>query len=88
LVVYWLNLLCLGAMLFISGRYARRANLLSDEGTADVLAAAERRIVIYQMLYTFGALLCIVNTYLSIAFIVLLELNSVIAPRIRLLNRF
>lgn len=88
LVIYWLNLLLLGAMLFASGRYSRRANLLSEEGTAEVLAAAERRIVIYQMLYAFGALLCIINTYLSIAFIVLLELNSVIAPRIRLLNRF
>ena len=35
----------------------------------------------------FGALLCIINTYVSIVFIVLVQLNYVIAPRIRPLDR-
>jgi len=35
----------------------------------------------------FGALLCVVNTFVSIVFIVLVQLNYVIAPRIRLLYR-
>jgi hypothetical protein len=47
-----------------------------------------RRIVVAQALYGFGALLCVVNTYLSIGFIVLMQLNFAIAPRIRFLSRF
>ena len=35
----------------------------------------------------FGALLCLVNTYWSIGFIVLLQLNYAIAPRLGLLAR-
>jgi hypothetical protein len=50
-------------------------------------SAVERRIVIAQALYALGALLCVVNTYWSIAFIVLVQLNYVIAPRIRPLYR-
>ena len=88
LLVYWLNLLFLGVMLFRSWRYAQRTGLLKEEVTAEICSATERRIVIYQALYAFGALLCVVSTYLSIVFIILLQLNSAIAPRIRLLDRF
>ena len=88
LLVYWLNLLFLGVMLFRSWRYAQRTGLLKEEVTAEICSATERRIIIYQALYAFGALLCVVNTYLSIVFIILLQLNSAIAPRIRLLDRF
>lgn len=48
----------------------------------DVPAAIKRRIVIAQALYAFGALLCIVSNYWSIAFIVLVQLNYAVAPRI------
>lgn len=87
LVVYWLNIFLLGAVLFVSWRYAQRAGLLKDETTEELRSATERRIVIAQALYAFGALLCVVNTYASIVFIVLVQLNYVIAPRIRLLYR-
>ncbi len=87
LVVYWLNLL-LGVMLFMGWRYAQRAGLLKEEVTAEICAASERRIIIYQSLYALGALLCVINTYVSILFLVLVQLNSVIAPRIRPLDRF
>ncbi|HVO42347.1 MAG TPA: hypothetical protein VMT34_06980 [Aggregatilineales bacterium] len=33
--------------------------------------------------YAFGALLCIFNTYWSIVFIVLVQLNAALAPRVR-----
>lgn len=88
LFVYWLNLLFLGVMLYTSIRYAARAGLLKDETTPETRAANIRRIVTYQALYAFGALLCIISTYVSIAFIVLLQLNSMLAPRIRFLDRF
>ena len=81
-VVYWLNLLLLGAMLFVSVRYAWRAKLMKDDATAEIRSAHERRILSYQVLYAVGALLCVINTYVSIIFIVLLQLNSVFAPRL------
>jgi uncharacterized membrane protein len=88
LVIYWLNLLVLGVVLYFSWRYAERNDLLKPEATPEVGKLHKRRVITYQALYAFGALLCIFNTYVSIAFIVLLELNSVIAPRIWPLDRF
>jgi uncharacterized membrane protein len=87
LVVYWFNILLLGVTLFASWRYAYRAGLLKDDTTAEQRLATERRIIVAQALYAFGALLCIISTYVSIVFIVLLQLNYAIAPRIRPLYR-
>jgi len=87
LVVYWLNIVLLGAMLFVSWQYARHAQLMKDDVTKEIFAANERRIVIAQSLYAFGALLCIINTYVSIGFIVLVQLNYAIAPRFGRLDR-
>jgi hypothetical protein len=49
--------------------------------------AIKRRILIAQALYAFGAALCLINTYWSISFIVLVQLNFAIGPRIRALSR-
>lgn len=87
LVIYWLNIFLLGLMLFIAWKYAEHTGLIKDEVTAEMRSAVVRRIVIAQALYAFGALLCIFSTYVSIAFIVLVQLNYAIAPRIRLLYR-
>jgi len=86
LVAYWANILLLGAVLFVSWRYARRAGLLQEEITYQKQCAMERRIVVAQALYAFGACLCLVNTYLSIAFIVLVQLNFTLAPRLPFLS--
>jgi uncharacterized membrane protein len=87
LVTYWFNIFLLGTVLFISLRYAHSAGLFKDEMTAEVRTALEQRIVIAQALYAFGAILCIFNTYWSIAFILLVQINYAIAPRIRPLDR-
>ena len=87
MAVYWLNLFALGVMLFISLRYADRAGLMSDETTEGMRAALRRRIVVYQALYALAALTCVINTYLAIGLLVALQLNSVIAPRIGILDR-
>ncbi|HZS90865.1 MAG TPA: TMEM175 family protein [Chloroflexota bacterium] len=87
LVVYWLNILLLGAVLFASLRYASHKGLLKSEVSEEMRSAAERRIVVAQALYAFGALLCIISTHLSIAVIVLVQLNYAIAPRVRALYR-
>jgi uncharacterized membrane protein len=87
LVVYWFNLFILGAVLFASLRYAQRAGLTAPEQTDATRAAMERRIVRYQALYLVAVALCVFSTYLSIALLVLLQLNSAIAPQIRPLDR-
>lgn len=83
LVIYWANILVLGIFLYASLGYACRAKLLKEDTTDEVAHALQRRIVIAQGLYAVGALLCLINTYWSIGFIVLVQLNYVIAPRIR-----
>jgi uncharacterized membrane protein len=86
LIAYWANILLLGVVLFGSWRYARRTGLLREEITHDNQCAVERRIVVAQALYAFGACLCLVNTYVSIAFIVVVQLNFALAPRLPYLS--
>ena len=88
MVIYWVNLVMLGSLLFASIRYGKHAGLLTPEATREVIAASERRIVVYQLLYAASILLCVFNTYIAIGVLVLLQLNSVIAPRIGPLKRF
>jgi hypothetical protein len=47
------------------------------------VAAIERRIIRAQVLYAFGAALCVINRYWSIAFIFLVQLNHALVPRLR-----
>jgi uncharacterized membrane protein len=87
LLCYWANILLLGFVLYWSWLYANRAGLIKDDTPAEVRKAVERRILGAQALYALGAALCIVNTYASIVFIVLVQLNFAVAPRIRWLSR-
>ena len=82
LLVYWVNLLLLGGALYFTWVCALGLGLVRDDIPAAVAAAIKRRIVIAQSLYAFGALLCLVSTYVSIGFIVLVQLNYAIAPRL------
>lgn len=82
LLAYWLNILLLGAMLYLSWGCATHAKLIKDDMPPGVPAAICRRIVVAQSLYAFGALLCVFNTYWSIGFIVLVQLYYAIAPRL------
>jgi uncharacterized membrane protein len=81
LLVYWANILVFGLLLYASWGWATRAQLIKDDLIFSTRAAICRRIVIGQALYAFGALLCVVSTYLSIGFIVIVQLNYAIAPR-------
>ena len=87
LLYYWGNIVLLGVVLYLSWRYASRASLVKNDTSAEARKAVERRILGSQALYALGALLCVINTYLSIAFIVLVQLNFAVAPRIRWLSR-
>lgn len=86
--VYWLNLLALGLVLYPSWRWSVERGLARDDLTVEIRCALERRILIAQGLYAFGALLSFINTYWSIGFIVLVQLNFAIAPRVRPLSWF
>ena len=55
---------------------------MKPEVTPHLLAAMRRRIVLAQTLYALGAALCVISPYWSIGFIVLVQLNYAIAPRI------
>ena len=88
LLVYWADLLLLGAILYASWRCAVNGGLVKEDLSDEVRCAIERRILIAQGLYAFGALLCIFDTYWSIAFIVFWQLNFAIAPRVRWLSWF
>ena len=82
LLAYWANILVLGATLYFSWVCATGSGLVRDDITLHMASAIKRRIVIAQALYAFGALLCVVSTYWSITFIVLVQLNYAIAPRL------
>ena len=88
LLVYWSNIVLLGGVLYLAWRYASRAGLVKEDTSHDVGKAIERRILVAQALYALGAALCIVNDYASIAFIVLVQLNFALAPRLGFLSRF
>jgi uncharacterized membrane protein len=83
LLVYWCNILALGTILFSTWRYARCAHLIRPATAAHIVAVIDRRIVSAQCLYAFGAALCVINTYCSIVFIFLVQLNYALAPRFR-----
>lgn len=82
LLIYWGNILLLGALLYAAWRYAGREQLLSDAVTDDIRRGVRDRIVISQSLYAFGAALCVVNTYCSLGFIILVQLYYAVAPRL------
>jgi uncharacterized membrane protein len=87
LVIYWLNIVALGGTLWWSWQCVRDAGLLKGDAPPGIDSAVARRIVVAQSLYAFGALLSVFNTYFSIGFIILVQLNYVIAPRIGVLRR-
>ncbi len=89
LIIYWLNIVLLGATLFAGLLYGLRANLFREEGRREMADLMRGRILIAQALYAAATLLSVrFPTWVSIALIVLIQLNYVLAPRIPILNRF
>jgi len=87
LILYWLNFALLGAILYGAWIYAIRMGLLKPDAPPEVQALVKRRILVAQALYAIGAALVVFGTGVSIAFIVLVQLNFAIAPRIPWLSR-
>jgi uncharacterized membrane protein len=77
--IYWLNIFVPGAMLYWSWKYATRAGLTKADTPAEVSASICKRVVVAQSLYAGGAALCVINTWVSIVAIVLVQLNYALA---------
>jgi uncharacterized membrane protein len=88
LLLYWLNIVLLGAMLIGSWLYASRSELVKLDAPPDLNRLILGRVLVAQSLYAAGAALCFFSTYLSIGFIVLIQLNYAIAPRMSKLLRY
>lgn len=82
-----MNIFFLGLVLYLAWIHAERSGLVKAEAGPQVSRAIKRRIVVAQALYAFGALLCLLDPFWSIAFIVLVQLNFATAPRIPPLSR-
>jgi uncharacterized membrane protein len=80
-ILYWLNILLLGWLLYIHWNYAYKNDFILGEAKTleAVNIAIRKRIIVAQCLYFFGMLLCFVNTYLSISFIIAVQLNYAFA---------
>lgn len=85
LILYWLNILLLGTMLYMGRRYVSRAGLWKDEVTAEMRRAGYRRIVQAQAFYFVCILLSFVSTSLSIAAFIMVQANYAVLPWIRVL---
>jgi len=86
-LIYWLNILLLGACLYATWACAERAKLIREEANADISRAVKRRIVVAQSLYAIGALAGLLNVTLGITLILLVQLNYAIGPRLPILSR-
>jgi uncharacterized membrane protein len=81
LLIYWLNILAPGMMLYWSWKHATRHKLIKPDTPPEVSASICNRVVIAQSLYAAGAALCFLHVWVSIGAIVLVQLNYAIAPR-------
>ena len=84
-LVYWLNILLCGLSILACAIYAERAGLIKAEAPENFSRAYRRRVLIAQALYAVGAALGLISIPLGIGFIVLVQLNYAIAPRLPVL---
>ena len=87
--LYWLTIFLSGSALYAIWTYAERAGIIREGVGPEVGAAIRRRIAIAQLLYAAGFLISLLpsGTYPAIAWIVIVQLNFAIAPRIAFLHK-
>jgi uncharacterized membrane protein len=79
--VYWFNLFLIGIMLGRMLKYANKHNYFKTNiiEKNEIIKAIMLRGLVAQSLYAFGALLCFINTYLSITVLTVIQLFFVLA---------
>lgn len=86
--LYWLTIFLGGLVLLLTWTYAERAGLVRDGTGPEVGQAIRRRIFIAQTLYLIGFLIALpLGTIPALIFIVAVQLNYAIAPRLGILAR-
>lgn len=86
LVIYWLNIALMGLVLLTGIEYGLRAGLFAEEHRDSVARFFRRRVIGAQALYFVAMLLTFIDTHLSIAAFVVIQLNFVLAPPIPFLR--
>ena len=74
--IYWLNLFIIGVMLFSVFYYGLKHHLFQHHlgAESDIIQAMKKRGIVAQSLYAIGATLSFINTYLSIAMLIAVQL--------------
>jgi uncharacterized membrane protein len=87
--LYWLNIFLAGTALYVIWAHAERAGLLREGTGPEVGALIRRRVAIAQTLYAAGLLISLLptGTLPAIAWIVLVQLNFAVAPRVWFLHK-
>jgi TMEM175 potassium channel family protein len=86
LVLYWLNIFLMGMMLLVGVEYGLRSGVFPEEHRKTVALFFRRRIYGAQSLYLLAMFLSFVDTRLSIAAFVAVQLNFALAPPIPFLR--
>src|ERR1700691_6345691 len=86
-LIYWVNIVVLGAGLYVTWVYAEGAKLIREEARGEISRAVKRRIVLAQSLYAIGALAGLINVTLRIIIIMLIQVNYANGPRLPILRR-
>jgi len=84
--LYWLNIFLLGIALAASSGHMARATLV-DEANFPKLRVFRRRILVAQLAYGIAALTCLLNTYVSVAALAVVQLYFIVSPRVPGLDR-
>jgi uncharacterized membrane protein len=81
LLIYWFNILSMGIVLYIHWNYAVKHGYvnLPEAERKTVAYLVNKRIIVAQSLYAASMLFCFISTYISIALIVLIQLNYALA---------
>ena len=82
LLAYWINILAMGALLYVTWVFAVKNELVKDEVSKEASHSIEHRIIVAQSIYGGAAALCVVSTYLSLSIMVAAQLFYAFAPRV------
>lgn len=77
ILLYWINILLIGILSWLHWEVAAKEAFLNIEGQEknSIMKLFRNRVLIAQILYVVGAALCFINTKLSIAFIIAVQIN-------------
>ena len=81
-IIYWANILVQGVLLYASWKYVTKREMIREDMPPEIRAAIYKRVVYAQILYAIGAVLCVFGALYSVAFILAVQLNYAIAPRL------